>query len=143
MKLWFGKWKRCRMSKRDSKTQIVRVWIFINKILHSHSPSLHLICFFSCLWSLAWIALILSLSRQYPSAWGIGVFAFKNVHNEYNYMTCTMECVEQNFCFFYLSLPFCSINLLWAYSFFIVVCACVFSFCCYCKCKCASVLVFY
>lgn len=66
MKPWFAKWKRCRMSKGDSKTQIVHAWIFIRRnILH--------LCFSTALGL---------ISRHYPSTWGIRVFAFENVRKQ-------------------------------------------------------------
>lgn len=94
-------WKRCRMSKGDSKTQIAHMNIHERNVLCFFSYFANAIqrlqaLFRSLARSLSFISLWFLLSVL--SITGIGVFASKIYASKCNYMPCTKVCVTELFC---------------------------------------------
>lgn len=97
-------WKRCRMSKGDSKTQIAHMNIHERNVLCFFSYFARFCKRYSTITSSLSLARSLSLSislwflLSVLSITGIGVFASKIYASKCNYMPCTKVCVTELFC---------------------------------------------
>lgn len=93
-------WKRCRMSKGDSKTQIAHMNIHERNVLCFFSYFARFCKRYSTITSSLSLARSLSLwfLLSVLSITGIGVFASKIYASKCNYMPCTKVCVTELFC---------------------------------------------